>query len=297
MIKTKQMECCIACGEVAAAREKKCDRLLPCGQLECCYTGGDRLAIYVGLIILICFFVTYFLILGTNRLTGHASRYIRSAVAALISGLYAGVCICFHFGFLQTPICALIVLGCVCVTAFGIGRVALKRCVVYTFLLCATIGVTELFNIDHLSCAFFCAVLIWIVGILGGNRVIQDQYSKTVCVNHKGVRYCFLGYLDTGNCLLDPISGESVLVMSGKAACMLTGLTVKELEAPLETMLRERKTGFRLIPYSTVGKENGMLLASRFSDIVIDGICQSRVIAFAPVELNGYDVLLGGKCV
>lgn len=248
--------------------------------------------VYVCFVVLVCVIINFFLILGTNRLTGYAPRIIRSIIASLLGGIYAGGYMVYHNTFLRSGLLALFIMGLMCVIAFGFDRWAWKRSLLYIFLLFATMVVTAAVCTDRIICALFFTVFIWLVGIMDGGCVLSGKLGKTVLIDHNGVKYSFSGYLDTGNKLRDPLSGESVLVMGRKASCLLTGLPGDALEYPADTMLK--KKGFRLIPYNTVGRTNGMLLAMRFSNIMIDGIRQSRVIAFAPVELDGYDMLLGG---
>ena len=105
-----------------------------------------------------------------------------------------------------------------------------------------------------------------------------------------------LALQDTGNTLRDPVSGESVVVISPRAARNLTGLTEEDLRAPLETLARRPIPGLRLIPYRAVGA-GGLLLGLKIQEAELDGKKQSLLVAFAPEGLgNGdmYQALTGG---
>jgi len=100
---------------------------------------------------------------------------------------------------------------------------------------------------------------------------------------------------DTGNCLRDPVTGASVLVVGAQAARLLTGLTQQQLRSPLTTL--GTIPGLRLIPYRTVGTGAGLLLAMRFQNVRIGSWQGSTLVAFAPEGLemgHPYQALTGG---
>ena len=97
------------------------------------------------------------------------------------------------------------------------------------------------------------------------------------------------GFMDTGNSLRDPISGKPVIVVDEKL-----------LEKELNQLKELHPNRIRVIPYSSVGKQNGLLYGIRLKKIIIsnsnDCICNHEVIAalssqgFANREV--YQVLL-----
>ena len=107
----------------------------------------------------------------------------------------------------------------------------------------------------------------------------------------------FIALKDSGNSLKDPVSGESVIVVSPEYAMKLTGLTLEQIKSPLETIVRGNLTGGKLIPYRTVGKPMGMLLAKRFRGVKIGEEKRSVILAFATEEFGKgeiYQALTGG---
>ena len=97
---------------------------------------------------------------------------------------------------------------------------------------------------------------------------------------------------DTGNCLIDPITGGSVLVIGAQAAEKLTGLTAGQLKDPLRTM--GQLPGLRLIPYKTIGN-TGFLLALKIPEAKIGNRQGSTIVAFSPLILGtNYQALTGG---
>ena len=98
---------------------------------------------------------------------------------------------------------------------------------------------------------------------------------------------------DTGNTLLDPITGQGVLILDAPSAQYLTGLTLQQLNAPVESL--GILPGLRLIPYHTVGN-SGFLLALRLARVRIGRKEESIVVAFAPQTFGkDYQALTGGR--
>jgi hypothetical protein len=71
-----------------------------------------------------------------------------------------------------------------------------------------------------------------------------------------------------------------VLVISAEAAENLTGLTLSQLQNPLQTIAQHPTMGLRLIPYRTVGQGSGMLLAMQFEHVKVNSHNQSAIVAF-----------------
>ena len=102
---------------------------------------------------------------------------------------------------------------------------------------------------------------------------------------------------DTGNSLIDPLTGRSVLVVGADVAKKLLGLTREQLSMPAEAIVSAGVPGLRLIPYRTVGQAGGMLLGLRLQDVKIGHWKGSSLVAFAPEGLSeegAYQALTGG---
>jgi hypothetical protein len=102
---------------------------------------------------------------------------------------------------------------------------------------------------------------------------------------------------DTGNGLRDPITGESVLVVSGGVGKKLVGLSQYEIQNPLETMVKSPLPGLRLIPYRSVGNPGGMLLALPVEHCVMNGKRRPTLVAFSAEGLGRgevFEALTGG---
>ena len=86
-----------------------------------------------------------------------------------------------------------------------------------------------------------------------------------------------------------------MLVVGGDVAGELTGLTKEQLKSPLDSM--GVISGLRLIPYHTVDRNTGFLLALKLQNTRIGSWRGSTLVAFAPEVLNregAYQALMGG---
>lgn len=126
--------------------------------------------------------------------------------------------------------------------------------------------------------------------IHNGNKeyvFVKIKYNKKI--------FNFKALLDTGNLLKDPITGKPVLVVGADIAQQMTGLSIKQLQTPLDSI--EAISGLRLIPYKTIG-QSGVFMLGLFIDNLRIGKWQgSGVIALSPEVLckNGtYQALTGG---
>ena len=125
---------------------------------------------------------------------------------------------------------------------------------------------------------------------MGGRSFLPLEISD----GEKTIRLTAL--IDSGNTLRDPVSGEEVLVVGPEEAQCLTGLSRKQLSAPMDTLSFRVVPGLRLIPYRAVGG-SGMLLAKRFPQVRLGNRTGSALVAFAPHHLGDgtYQALAGSK--
>lgn len=260
---------------------------------------GVRTArIYGDLVVILNFLVDFLLLLGTNRLAGFPVGVGRSAAAAGLGGLYAGGCLLPGFQFLGGGLWRLVSLAGMGAVAFGWNRSALRRCGVFALLSMALGGMALWVGRGDFLRLVVSAGLTWLLcraafgGRVGGRSYVPIQIGAGA----KAIRLTAL--VDSGNTLRDPITGESVIIVGPEIARKLTGLTREQLERPLETAGARPLPGLRLIPYRTVGRGEGMLLALRLPDVVVAGRRSSRLVAFAPGALGEgtvYQALTGGS--
>ncbi len=132
--------------------------------------------------------------------------------------------------------------------------------------------------------------------LCGVNKSEKDVVDVEIKYNEKLVKLRALK--DTGNFLVDPLTGHSVILIGADAAKTLTGLDKDQISDPISAVSENIFPGLRLLPFRTIGKSNGMLLACKFKDVKIGNEQGSRLVAFVPNELTGncrYQALTGGR--
>lgn len=244
---------------------------------------------YLDVLVVLNFLVDLLLLLGTNRLSGHPPQIKRAIPAAALGGIYGGICILPWGTFLAGTFWRVAVLCVMAMIGFGFRRDALRRGILFILLSMALGGVAMGLSGGGfwsivLSAGAVCAMcLLGFRGRAGGN------YLPVELEGHHFTALC-----DTGNSLTDPITGQSVLVVSARIGKHILGLEPQELSEPVNAIGKVK--GGRLIPYHAVGSRS-LLLAKRFEQVKIGTWQGSCLVAFAPDEIgkeSGYEALTGG---
>lgn len=253
--------------------------------------------IYLDLVVLLNFLVDFLLLLGTNRLSGFPSGKLRCALAAVLGGVYAGVCLLPGFRFLGNLLWRVVCLCLMGVIAFGWERSAVKRSGVFLILSMAMGGLAVSIGRGDFGVLLLAASATWLLCRVAFGENVGGREYMPITLTYGGNTVSLTALRDSGNTLRDPITGEQVLVISGEVAQRLTGISVDAMRKPLETLAKRPVPGLRLIPYRAVGQGSGMLLALRFENVKIGTRRQSAIVAFAPEGLGKnsmYQALAGG---
>lgn len=258
---------------------------------------GDKMDVFIDLVLLLNFLVDFLLLTGTNRLAGYPPEWGRTALAALLGGAYGGVCVLKEFRFLAGTLWRVVFLAGMSIIAFGWKRNALRRCVLFILLSMALGGVASGLGTGSFGKLFGAALGVCVLCILGfrGKTEAAQYVPVEISYGEKHLRMTAL--YDTGNTLRDPVSGERVLVAGADIGRELFGLEESQLRKPVEAIVKLPVPGLRLIPYSAVGQPGAMLLAIRCDEVKIDQWRGSALVAFAPEVLGKgdiYQALTGG---
>ncbi|MEN6462053.1 MAG: sigma-E processing peptidase SpoIIGA [Syntrophomonas sp.] len=151
----------------------------------------------------------------------------------------------------------------------------------------ATIGSSYLFNNYNsisfsflwLSGGIFCALFIGI----RGEKFFQEQIIPGLLKYQVKMRFgedtcCGNGFLDTGNGLHDPLTNRPVVIAEYK---LLKNYLPDDFKLVLETINNETEVlealtltswahRLRLIPFSSIGRKNGLLIGVRADEIEVD---------------------------
>lgn len=254
--------------------------------------------VYLDLVILLNFFVDFFLLLGTNRLCGYPSAVGRIVLAGAIGGLYGGACLLPGFSlFLGNTFWRVVALCLISIIAFGFSRETVRKTAVFVLLSMALGGIAIGFGQGGFWTLIAGAGGVCLMCAVGFREKLGATAYIPLELSYKDVKLKLTAMQDTGNTLRDPLTGDYVIIIGVDAAMKLTGLTRAQLEDPVSALANADFSGFRLIPYKTVGQSQGMLLALRIPSVKIGSWKGSRLVALSPRELGSkgtYQALTGG---
>lgn len=246
---------------------------------------------YLILAVAIRFVVDGMLLFAVKRLFSPVSGVLRPLLGAAVGAAYALCCMLPGLSFLKgNGWYGISILLC-CLTAFGVGKVALSSAAVFCLLRLALDGLASGGYVAEL----LIGILLSILSVLGfgGGQLGKRYIPVELRYQEKSVHLQALW--DTGHHLCDPITGKSVLVVGSDIAQLLTGLSQNQLQNPIESI--GIIPGLRLIPYQTVGNTGNMMLALQIPDAKLGGKKGTCLVAFAPqvLDRNGkFQGLIGG---
>jgi hypothetical protein len=173
-------------------------------------------------------------------------------------------------------------------TAFGADRSGWRRSVLFVLLSMALGGIAVCFHAGGGGLAL-CAAVLALLGRMGLRNIGKELVAVTV--TYRGRTERVMALRDTGNSLRDPITGETVTVLSPRIGERL-GLPAAVLRDPAGELL----PGMRVILARTVGG-GGLLAAVRCECVTIGGRAAGTLVAFARENFgNGeYQALTGGS--
>lgn len=243
------------------------------------------------------FIVAYILLMAVDRLSGYYCCYWKKLLFASISAIHGSICMIPQWSSLAQPIIRWGLLGIMGGLLYWRGGKLLPRLALLLLLNFGVDGFQRMASQDELLSFAAAGVAIAFICVFSFRDATSQRYISIELV-YGSSHVSLTALVDTGNTLRDPVSGEPVLVISHKAAFQLTGLSRQQLSAPLETMEQAPISGLRLIPYHSIGKDNGMLLALRLPHCKIAGKEKTLLVAFAPTGLgkeSSFQALVGGE--
>ena len=254
----------------------------------------EKLVYVVGIFHLI---VAYILLMAVDRLSGYYCSQWKKVLFACLLGLYGSLCLLPQWSVLAKPLARWGLLALMGVGLYWRGGKLLPRLALLLLLNFGVDGFQRIASEKELLSFAAAGVAIAFICVFSFRDASSQRYLSVELVNGS-VHLCLTALVDTGNTLRDPVTGEPVLIISHKAAFMLTGLTRQQLSDPLTTMEKAPISGLRLIPYHSIGKDNGMLLGMRLSGCKIAGKEKDLLVAFAPSGLgkeSSFQALAGGE--
>jgi stage II sporulation protein GA (sporulation sigma-E factor processing peptidase) len=271
------------------------------------------MVIYADEVFLINLAVNYLVLLAGAKLCGISGRRWRMALGAALGGAYAVSAIISPF--LQHPAVKVSVGILMTVIAFGEHKRIFRIILTVFGVSAAFAGVIYALSLmtgaDYAGRGFVSVSFKMLVLSFGVCYLIVDIVFKRlaratseivrVAVVYRGRKAETDALMDTGHSLKDPLSGDQVIIIGAEALSPLFDRDTAWIMTlpPADAVERLVKTGhrFRLITYSAVGVESGMLAAFRPDRVIIKGReVRNCIIAISPNSVSdggAYSALIG----
>jgi stage II sporulation protein GA (sporulation sigma-E factor processing peptidase) len=268
--------------------------------------------IYIDELFLMNLAADYVIVLASARVCGTALHRWRYALSALVGALYASAAVLPGCAFLTGAVPKAACGAAMAAVAFA-GAQKPMRCAVTFFAVAAAFGgavwassmlsgapivggmyIPMSFKVLALSFAVCYAAVSLVF-----RRAVKSAGREILTVGavFQGRSAVFRALRDTGNGLYDPVTGREVLVVSPAAAEALLpegcSLMLRDAD-PVRAVealgaVPELRGRFRLIPYSAVGVEGGLLPAFTPDLLTVDGRGQKDVMIAVSPALAGTD--------
>lgn len=134
------------------------------------------------------------------------------------------------------------------------------------------------FNIPLSYLLFSCAATYAALSL--ATRFVKKSATRSythITIVNDGRSVNLKALVDTGNMLKDPFSGKTVMIAEAK---MLEPLFDFDISALAGDGLSQNALppGFRLIPFSSIGRKNGILVAFVPEKIIVDNLEQTNIV-------------------
>lgn len=254
------------------------------------------MTVYIDSLFLLDFVLDYLLLLLTGKVTGSPLVRWRLALAAALGGGYSVLCVVTALPALSHWAVKLSVGVLLVLVAYGHCH-RLPRCVVIFLALSAAFGgglyALELMLgrplILRLPSVLLFSVAAYGALSLAGRKLAchGPAQLRKLTVTFGGRSVTLTALVDTGNALTDPMTGQGVPVAEGDAlATLLPPEADYRRPAQCFPSLPD-PSRFRLLPYRSVGVDNGLLLVLRADALTVDGKARSsRLIALSPTPVS-----------
>ena len=275
----------------------------------------DMDVIYVDELFFLNALIDYLLLLLSARLLGAPLRRVRFALAAALGGAYAVAAAVPTLGWLRVGGVKLALSLALAWTAFGGGKGLWRGWLVFLALSAGFAGavfaaamlagqeagraVLIRVNWRILFLSFgvcYAAVRFFLSRI---PRQLERRLLR-VEVRLLGRTVTLTALRDTGNSLIDPISGWGVVIADADALSPLFPVPLPkpppEDAAALFRLLSQNaalRPRLRLIPYAALGQPGGLLVCFRPDGLTVDGTERQLMTAIAPTPFHGeHDAIL-----
>jgi len=250
------------------------------------------MTIYLDLILLENIIMNYIIILATGMICRVNIKYIRVFLSSLLGAIYAIITYIVKLQLYNNQITKIVVSVCMVYIAFNCSniKIMLKQLVIF-YLTSFCFGGAAYYLLYNLSPnliktinGYFFGIYPIKIAILGGIlgffiinisfKIIKNKLNKkdmlyNIEIFYKENKANIKVMLDTGNLLKDPITNIPVLIVeSKKLKSIISENILRNIEDiiydnNIEKIDEDIKTRCSIIPFSTIGKTNGIIIGFR----------------------------------
>ena len=270
------------------------------------------MTIYVDIVLLENLCMNAIIIFSTAYIMKLKIRIVRILISALIGAIYAILVYADVFPMYSNIIIKVILSLCMVYIAFKPKKVSglIKELVVFylvsfalggcAFALLYIVRPQDIFIENGVYIGTYPIKIALLGGVTGfivtyiAFKVVKTKITKNeiiyevvIKIEDRELRTNVI--LDTGNMLKDPITNASVILVEKEKLCNILPVTLLDLmnvsvggDLKLENVEEKFKTRARIIPFSSVGKSNGMFIGIKIDELKIitdlDEIINKNVI-------------------
>ena len=258
------------------------------------------MTVYIDVVLIENLCMNYIILFGTGYIIKLKIKHWRIIISSLIGAVYAILAYMRIFPLYANVVVKIILSICMVYVAFNPKnvKVIIKELIVFylvsfalggcAFALLYIVKPQDIFMKDGVYIGTYPIKIALLGGVVGfiityiGFKVVKTRMDKNeliyeviVKINRKELTTKVL--LDTGNMLKDPISNNPVILIEKK---ILYNFLPKELIENTKNVLggdfkenydveNEYRTRLRIIPFTSVGKQNGMMLGIKVDEIKV----------------------------
>ena len=171
------------------------------------------MSIYYEEVFILNFLLDFMILYGTKRILKRNNKIVRLIISSII-GSFTTFLLFVNISDLLLLILKIIISIILVIIAFGYRNIIKNT--IYFYLLSIIIGgsayLLNINNVFFLVISSFIVIVVLIKEFLSYKEIYSNKYLVNIIINKK--KYCFEGFIDTGNRLIDPISKKSVVLVN-----------------------------------------------------------------------------------
>ena len=263
---------------------------------------GDQMTVYVDVIFLENIIINYIILYVTGIISKTNIKQLKILLGSIIGATYAIIYYILNLKIYSSFIIKIILSIIIIYVSFNPKNLkTLFKQVILFYLISfvfagATIGIIYMVNFQNITIqngvlvgnytirTILIGIIIAYFLVMIGQKIIKTKFSKKdmICdieVDFEDKKIKTKALIDTGNMLKEPITNTSVIVLEHT---LFNDIIPKQILDNLENILggdlskipkdmqTEYISKFRVIPFSSLGKQNGMLIGVKGKNLIVN---------------------------